>query len=331
MIKIIDKSKCSGCSACAGICPRNSISMKTDGEGFVYPNVNQDTCIDCGACDKICPIINAVPENKTNQWGFIIQNKDLQVLRESTAGGFYTAIAEYVIEKNGIVYGAEISNTLEVHHISIVCSGRLVLFSGTPCQIEGLIKIVGNHKNLLTVDVVCRATPSPLMFRKYIEYQEKIQNSRIKQVIFRDKFYGYKYSTLNLTTENNNGNYHCGVESDPWLRAFFSNKINRPACYECHFRKQYRISDFTIWDCFQVGRYSKKLDNDKGATRLLIHSEQGYHIFDQIKFKFNYISVSPDKLVKTTKEMFCSIEKPNYGKTNIQERSPYCRGSSKGC
>lgn len=123
--------------------------------------------------------------------------------------------------------------------------------------------------------MVCRAVPSPLIFRKYVEYQKKVLSDNIKTVRFRDKHYGYKYSTMNVITDRNHGNYYQGVESDPWLRAFFSNICDRPSCHSCHFRKQYRVSDFTIWDCFNVGRFSKELDNDKGATRVLVHTKKG--------------------------------------------------------
>lgn len=182
-------------------------------------------------------------------------------------------------------------------------------FSGTPCQIEGLKKYLGkNYENLITVDVVCRAVPSPLIFRKYVEYQEKKLSDTIRTVRFRDKHYGYKYSTMNVITDRNQGNYHQGVESDPWLRAFFSNICDRPSCHHCHFRKQYRESDFTIWDCFHVGRFSKDLDNDKGATRILVHTEKGREIFENIKEDFFYVEVSPEAAVAGAKEMQESVK-----------------------
>ena len=69
--------------------------------------------------------------------------------------------------------------------------------------------------------------------------------------------------------------YNEGVETDPYLRAFFGDLSDRPSCYECKFKKQNRVSDFTIWDCFIVGDISKKLDDDKGTSRVLIHTEHG--------------------------------------------------------
>lgn len=185
----------------------------------------------------------------------------------------------------------------------------MVCFSGTPCQVEGLKRFLGkDYENLITVDVVCRAVPSPMVFSKYLELQEKKLGSKVQDVRFRDKHYGYKYSTMNITTGTNQGKYHQGVESDPWLRAFFSGLCLRPSCYQCQFKKRYRESDFTMWDCFAVGRYSKKLDNDKGATRLLIHIKKGREIFQEISSDLVFEKVDPDKIIEGTAEMFSSVE-----------------------
>lgn len=338
MIEITEKKNCCGCTACAAVCPKECISMREDAEGFLYPAVNKTTCINCGACEKVCPILHVKQERKFEQEAYIVQNKDQKVLRESTAGGAFTAIAKYALRHGGVVFGVELSNQLVAHHIyvetekdlarfrnskyvqsdvggdtfrqvkSFLNQGRLVCFSGTPCQIEGLKSYLKrDYENLITVDVVCRAVPSPLIFRKYVEYQEQKLADHIQTVRFRDKHYGYKYSTMNVITDKNKGNYHQGVESDPWLRAFFSNICDRPSCHACHFRKQHRVSDFTIWDCFHAGRFSKKLDNDKGATRILVHSEKGKRIFDAIKEDFSYIQTEPEAIVAGAKEMKESV------------------------
>lgn len=337
MIEINNKEDCCGCTACEAICPKDSIVMKEDEEGFLYPIINKETCIDCGACERVCPIIHIKKEELIEQTAYIVQNKDTTVLSESTAGGAFTAIAKYTLHNNGIVFGVELGQDLVARHISVETErelfrfrnskyvqssvgesyrqvkffleqGRYVCFSGTPCQIEGLKSYLKkDYEKLITVDVVCRAVPSPLVFRKYVEYQQKALADNIKMVRFRDKYYGYKYSTMNVITDRNHGNYHHGVESDPWLRAYFSNICDRPSCYCCHFRKQYRVSDFTIWDCFNVGRFSKKLDNDKGATRVLIHTEKGRKIFDAIKSDFSYVRVTPEAVVAGVKEMRESV------------------------
>lgn len=146
-----------------------------------------------------------------------------------------------------------------------------------------------------------------MIFQKYLEYQKKTGEGLIKSVRFRDKYYGYKYSTMNVITDKNNGKYHQGVESDPWLRAFFSNICDRPSCHHCQFRKQYRVSDFTIWDCFHVGHFSKALDNDKGATRVLVHTKKGQKIIGEILGEFRYVQVEPEDIVTGAKEMKESV------------------------
>lgn len=337
MITITDKKNCCGCSACAAVCPKNCITMREDAEGFLYPVVDEEDCIDCNACKRICPILSPKKEVPFHQYSYIVQNKDVKVLYESTAGGAFTAIAKYALRKGGVVFGVELSKDLIAHHIYIekeaelsrfrnskyvqscventykeakifLNQGRSVCFSGTPCQIEGLKNFLGKEfENLITIDVVCRAVPSPMIFRKYLEYQEEVLADKIRTVRFRDKYYGYKYSTMNVMTDQNHGNYHRGIESDPWLRAFFSNICDRPSCHSCHFRKQYRVSDFTIWDCFHAGRFSRMLDNDKGATRVLVHTEKAKIIFDKIKSEVVFTETTSKDLVAGVKEMRQSV------------------------
>ena len=337
MIQIKEKQNCCGCTACVAICPKNCIEMKEDDEGFLYPVVDQGKCVDCKACERVCPILNPREEKPFEQTAYIVQNKDEKVLWESTAGGAFTAIAKYILCSGGVVFGVELGQNLVAHHTyiekevdlsrfrnskyvqsclggtfnqvkSFLEQGEFVCFSGTPCQIEGLRNyLTKDYEKLITVDVVCHAVPSPLIFRKYVEYQGKKLSGHIKTVRFRDKHYGYKYSTMNVITDRNHGNYHQGVEADPWLRAFLSNICDRPSCHNCQFKKQYRVSDFTVWDCFNVGRFSKELDNDKGATRVLVHTDKGRAIFDEIKSDFCYIRTEPEAIVAGVKEMKESV------------------------
>ena len=90
--------------------------MIEDDEGFVYPKVNQSDCINCHLCERVCPIINVRNDRSVYiQEGYIVQNKDSEILRESTAGGAFTAIAEYVIENEGFVFGVEMQDNLYTH------------------------------------------------------------------------------------------------------------------------------------------------------------------------------------------------------------------------
>ena len=108
MIKISSNKDCCGCWACENICPKHCISMIEDEEGFLYPHVDVEHCIDCHLCEKVCPVANVEPEKKNEQHGFLLQIKDESIRKESTSGGSFTAIASWVINQGGIVYGAAV-------------------------------------------------------------------------------------------------------------------------------------------------------------------------------------------------------------------------------
>lgn len=313
--------------------------MKADEEGFLYPNVDKDVCINCGLCEKICPIINKVEEKEVSQEGYLVQIKDEKIRAESTSGGAFTAIAKYVLDRKGVVFGVQYDKDLNVVHSYVeneadlklyrnskyvqskigdtfrqakkfLDEGRWVCFSGTPCQIEGLKKYLRkDYEKLVTVDIVCHAVPSPLIWQKYLEVQRERYGNDIKNILFRDKkYYGYKYSQMTIRNSKSEDLAHLGVESDIMLRAFFSDICDRPSCYECSFKKRYRVSDFTIWDCFITGLIAKDFDDDKGTTRVLIQSQKAKNIFNEIKSELKYKNIGADLLTKNVHEMFHSVK-----------------------
>lgn len=318
-------------------CPQKCINMETDQEGFLYPTIDQKKCIECGLCERLCPVIQVEGEREFDQQGYIVQHTDEEIRKDSTAGGAFTAIAEYVLDQGGVVFGAAYDRSFNVHHIPVeraeelwrfrnskyvqsrtveayqqakeyLTVGRTVCFSGTPCQIEGLKRYLRkDYENLITVDVVCHAVPSPLVFRKYVQMQGKKLGDAIGNIRFRDKHYGYQYSTMTVKDSTGKDLYAYGIDTDPMLRAFFSNVCDRPSCYNCQFKKRFRMSDFTIWDCYPVYKFNRAMDDDKGTTRLLVHSNKGREVFEKIKDELVWSVVNPDDLTRGVKEMFHSV------------------------
>lgn len=311
--------------------------MEADQEGFLYPKIKQETCIECGLCERVCPVIQVDSDREFVQQGYIVQHRNDDVRKDSTAGGAFTAIEQYVLSLGGVVFGAAYDERFNVLHIAVeseeelwrfrnskyvqshteeayqqakdfLIDGRIVCFSGTPCQIEGLKRYLRkDYENLITVDVVCHAVPSPLVFHKYVQMlREKLGND-ISNIRFRDKHYGYQYSTMTVKDSAGKDVYEYGIDTDPMLRAFFANVCDRPSCYNCRFKKRYRVSDFTIWDCYPVYKFNKEMDDDKGTTRMLIHSEKGRNIFEEIKDGLTWYEVDPGELTRGAKEMFRSV------------------------
>ncbi|MCD7892368.1 MAG: polysaccharide pyruvyl transferase family protein [Erysipelotrichaceae bacterium] len=333
-IKIEDKEMCTGCTACMNKCPTKSISMKMDEEGFLYPIVNDETCINCGLCIKTCPIINENKIKLSEQHAFVFQHKDNKIRKESTSGGAFSAIAEEILSKNGVVYGVGFDENFKVIHqrvtdveklykfrnskyvqsnpnvtftqvLSDLKDGRLVVYSGTSCQIAGLKKFLNkDYDNLILVDVVCRAVPSPLMWEKYLEMRKKKYKSP-QRIYFREKVYGYKYSNLTIYTEDNS--YKSGIDSDPYLRAFFSNICDRPSCYNCKFKSLNRQSDITIWDCFNVEKFNKNLDDDIGTTRVLCNTSKGLEMINKLSEIHTCKEIEMDKALEDFNAIFSNV------------------------
>lgn len=346
-IEILDKGECCGCTACKSICPHQAIEMVSDEEGFLYPKIDEEKCIECGACKKVCPIINKQHIGNFKQKAYLFQNNNQGVREDSTSGGFFSAIGEYVINNGGVVFGASYDENFKVIHseartiselkkfrkskyvqsdITDVFSrikkylnqGIVVCFSGTPCQVAGLKKfLIKEYENLILVDLMCHSVPSPLYFEKYKQYiLNKLNATKIEDINFRDKKkYGYKYSMMTVKTDN--GVYSQGIDTDPYLRAFFDDYSVRPSCYECKFKTQRRVSDFTIWDCFNINEIDKSFDDDKGTTRILIQSMKGEEIIHQlknIKLKEIEVNIATKKVREMTNSVSYNIQREKFFK-----------------
>ena len=314
-IEITRKEDCCGCGACEASCPVDCITMEFDTEGFKYPVINADRCIDCGRCTKACPIIGdnanlgALPVAKA----LTAANRDEAVRAASTSGGVFFALATAIISDGGIVAGARYENDLSVvHDIASTVeeasafrgskyvqsdltkhdvyrrvkeslnSGAPVLFSGTPCQVQGLRTYLGkDYPSLVTCDFVCRAVPSPCEWRSYLRDMEVKFNSKPVVAVFRNKTYGYHSGSMKVEFENGTVYYGSG-RVDPMHKAFFADLISRPSCYECRFRRSERSSDFTIFDCWSYSKLTGCEDDDLGHTHVWVRTEKAAELLSKV-------------------------------------------------
>ena len=326
MIDIKVKSECCGCYACTNICPKQCIDMNIDNEGFWYPNVNKDLCIDCSLCEKVCPVIKDAKENDFDTIAYACKNKTESIRLTSSSGGVFTNLCEYVIENNGVVFGVSFNENFEVEHSKATTitecekfrgskyvqskigntyseakkylnEGKIVLFSGTQCQIKGLnLYLRKSYDNLITVDIICHGVPSPRVFDIYKNNLKKEYNSEIEKIGFRDKDKGWK--EFSYSTKFKNGKrYVKTLREDIFMKGFLSDLYLRPSCYECKAKNFTNNSDISLADYWGVQNKHPEFDDDKGVSLVLVNSKKGQYIFNKISDKIEMIESDLDYAV----------------------------------
>lgn len=328
MIEIKDKVLCCGCTACSSVCPKGCIEMVSDCEGFKYPSVNADLCINCGLCEKVCPIKKEKPSDELTK-SYVARIKDSDILEKSTSGGAFSALSKVVFDENGVVFGGAFDEEFNVIHTyaekeadgikfrgskyvqsdmgecfskvrEFLDSGRTVLFSGTPCQTAGLLTFLRKpYDNLITVDFVCHAVPSPKVWEKYRDYLCKKYNSKIKSVNFRSKYYGYHCSSMKVDLENGKSEAN-GISTDLLMKSFFQNVCCRPSCYQCAFKTVERYADITVFDCWNISRYCPdKKDDDRGYSAVIVHNRRADEFFKRAAVQLEFYQADTDILIST--------------------------------
>lgn len=319
---MINKKDCCGCTACEQACPVKCINMKEDGEGFLYPAADMEKCIHCHKCEKVCPVQNTSIVNSESKM-FVGYNKNEEIRKKSSSGGIFSAVSEWFLEQNGVVFGAAFDENFEVCHIAAetqeelsklrgskyvqsrldntyglvqqyLKSNRKVLFTGTACQIAGLKAYLNReYENLYTLDVLCHGVPSPKIWKLYLEEKQEQYAAPIEQIEFRSKENGWKNFSVNIAFSG--GRRYCvSHRKDQFMQMFLGNIDLRPSCYDCRFKGFPRISDMTIGDSWGIESYMPDLDDDRGTSLIFIHSLKGRQMFDAVKEGLNLREASLD-------------------------------------
>lgn len=339
MVNVNDKSLCCGCSACANVCKLGALKMVYDSEGFLCPEIDEEKCVKCGKCLTVCPIQGKKDKEVAPEYGYIAQHKNLDIRKDSTSGGAFTAIASVILEQGGVIYGATMDEKFYVSHIGassidelslfrnskyvqsdirrvykeiseLIEKGILVCFSGTPCQVSAIKNYFGKRaEKLILVDVMCREVISPLVLDKYIECLAMKNNKKLKKLRFRDKHYGYHYSVLKAEFVDGKV-YKKSLNYDQYLRAFFSDRYASKSCYSCPYRGVERVGDITIWDAWDIKECSNLLQDDFGATKIIANTDKGEKVMKYALEYMHHDKLCIDKLVGDRSKMYeCIIPK----------------------
>lgn len=347
-----DKNACCGCEACVQSCPKTCICMQIDDEGFMYPNYDDKICVKCGLCEKVCPVISKELPHKSLKSVIAAETKDNEIWQKSSSGGAFLSICEVFKDTNAIVFGAKIEDERVVHGYETIdkayvfckskyvqssignsyCEakkfldqGRMVIFSGTPCQIAGLNLFLRNRRynNLLCIDFICHGVGSPGVFKKHIEELKSKYGCEKIVYNFRNKD-NYNKTQNSFITKYQIFNKSVYTDSDAYLRLFLKGICHRSSCGTlCKFANEYRFSDITIADCKHIDILRIKRKDQYNYSSIIFNTEKGAMLKQKLS---NYMYVYDDDI--------CNIAAYNSlffgGKEDNNERAMFFEKFKKG-
>ena len=329
-IDTIGYNNCTGCFGCYNACYLNAIEMNYDEEGFYKPYI-LSSCINCGQCKKVCPVIE-IDNNNRCEKAYAAWSKDKEIILNSSSGGIFSELAIEILNEKGIIYGVGWEKG-EVKHeridkiedlknlrgskylpsfvgesyklvIKDLKDNKKVLFSGTPCQIAALNKIVKND-NLITVDLICHGMPSYKAYEKYC--REKFKE-KVEKVDFRNKETGWiNYSLIYYSNILKNNLHYV----DKFFSGFLKDIYLGNPCYNCKFKGtengEKRQADITLADFWGV---PKELYNKEGVSFIITNNKKGEEYFSKIKDRIFCQEISLEVGIKGNPSFYKSCVKP---------------------
>lgn len=299
MISICPPNICTGCGACLNVCAHKAISMREDQLGHLNPLIDVSKCTNCGLCQNICPSVHKQDLLYPHECYATILSPEYDIAR-CASGGAATAFTMHIINCGGVVYGCSGEDVFNVRHIRIdrledvdklrgskyvqsntgnsytqvkedLKTGKLVLYTGTPCQIAGLKAFLQkNYSNLFTIDLVCHGVPSQKMLTENIHYYTDETDGKKIKLSFRKKLLSQNDSKAESNSgskiEPKNGaktkfkiEYGWYMESetrrfeknyynDSYMFSFLQCLSLRESCYTCRYATSARCSDITVFD-----------------------------------------------------------------------------------
>lgn len=324
---------CCGCSACVNSCPQGIIELVQNDEGFLFPQItNEEKCINCLKCHAVCPMKNHDFDNSNKRYYVAISDSN-EIWEKSSSGGIVYTLGQYVIKKyNGVVFGAK-WNGLDVVYdyaeteekLGLFCKSkyvaadpgktyaivksflqndRYVMFTGTPCAIDGLRNYLNRgYEKLLLIDFACHGQGSPVIFKKWIFYLEEKKNKKVEHFEFRQKKQIVDHINSNCCSYRFSDGTNEMVTRDYYHHTYVNGLCMRKSCEECVFA-EHRGSDLTLADFKKQTEIIPFGVEKRNISTVICQTEQGENVINSVggltfySADVNFIEQYNPKLIK---------------------------------
>lgn len=311
MIELASFDQCTGCGACAYVCPKSCIEMINNAYGVIYPVIDKDRCIECGKCMRSCPAISPL-QQYTHKQSYAAWNKNEEDRSNSASGGIATAIYNYALDNGWYIVGASMDENFVVslqvtnkneslgqfqnskyvfsnpyssyREIEVLLKkGYTIVIVALPCQIAAYKKIFIEYDNVYYIDLICHGVIPSMYLQKYIEKVENNNKVKARKMYFRDP--AYCTDTYTFTLYNQEG--HCFykkkvIEDSLYQKAYHDSIAYRENCYHCFYANPKRISDITLGDYYGLGEKSYFDFSKKKVSCLLVNTEKGEKLLEKL-------------------------------------------------
>lgn len=351
MPELASRLECTGCTACVSACPNQCINMTENQEGFLYPEIDSSKCIECSLCVQSCPICSQLPMPVQETIAYAAYTKSSELRKESSSGGIFSELALAVLEQGGVVFGVAYSEQFEVNHICVESADELyrlrgakytqsslegifskvksylkqkrrVLFSGTPCQVAGLKAFLKTEDALLLcVDFVCHGVPSPAVWQSYVKYRSKVDNNGEMplSIDMRSKESGWSYYRYSNVFCYEQKQWRSTSGDNLYMKIFVGDYINRLSCSNCQAKGYNRMSDITLGDFWGVWDIEPEMDDNKGTSLVLVHTQAAKSILEQFSDQIVLKKITLQQASEQNQSMLVSSPAPSKRETVIQK------------
>ncbi len=338
---VCKKEVCTGCGACAYVCPKKCIAMAEDDIGAIYPNIDESKCIRCQKCKQACPQLKR-QECSRSLKAYAAWSKDDDVRKMSASGGIATELYKLFLDNDYSVVGAttneDFSVSLElsdrqtsieqyknskyvfsdlskiyVQIQSAIAQNKKICVIAMPCQVAAIKSVFSNNKDIVYVDLICHGMSPVSYLKQHIQSLEQQYGFQASSLSYRDATKDTAKYYFSVFDQEGTCVYSKRMKhGDTYQIGYHKGIIYRENCYHCPYTSVYRTGDMTLGDFTGLYTTAPLPFEVHHVSAMLINTEQGEEVFKRLKGSIEAFERPIEEFVSENRPLRQPTEKTKY-------------------